>query len=296
MYGGLPDAVFKATGRYPAGTMLAQAIRIAEWGGSMLGLALFRNFAGVAIGALVAKGAGTAAAIYLSQQGGHELRLGFRQASRAEFFSMIRPAVSLMAFPLAFGLSFQGVTLLVGALAGTSAVALFNTYRTIARVAVQLTGMFSHAAQPEFSLLYGKAGIEGVRNFYRQAALLSAAQSVGLSVVLFFVSPLLLQVWTHGRIGFEPTTMIWLLAYAAAGGVWHVPRILLLATNQHIGLSVWLIVSGVLSVSLGWLFGTVWQVNGISAAMFVSESFIAAVCIYVVHRLFAEARPKSSTG
>lgn len=290
MYGGLQEAVFKATGRYAAGTMLGQMVRLAEWGGYMIGLMLFRSVAGVALGGFLARGAGTAAGVYLSQQGDHKFRLGFEHASKAEFFSMLRPAVSLMAFPLAFGLSFQGVTLLVGALAGTTAVALFNTYRTIARVAVQVTGMFSHAVQPEFSLLYGKAGMSGVRSLYRHSALLSAAQSIALSIILYFASPLLLRFWTHDRIEFIPSTMLWLLAYAAIGGIWHVPRILLLATNQHIGLAGWLLVSGVLSVALGWLFGTFWQVNGISAAMLVSEGFIAIMCVYVVHRLFAEAR------
>ncbi|VTZ23068.1 Polysaccharide biosynthesis protein [Methylocella tundrae] len=289
LYGGLQEAVFKATGRYAAGTMLGQTVRLAEWGGYMAGLMLFRTLAGVAICGLVARAAGTAAGVYLSQQGDHKFRLGFQHASKAELLSMIRPAVSLMAFPLASGLSFQGVTLLVAALAGTTAVAVFNTYRTIARLAVQVTGMFSHAVQPEFSRLFGEAGMKGVRSLYRHSTRLGAVQSIVLSLVLYFMSPFLLRIWTHGRIEFIPSMMMWLLVYAAVGGVWHVPRILLLATNQHIGLAGWFLLSGILSVALGWLFGIIWQVNGICAAMLVSEMFIAAICTYIAHRLFAEA-------
>jgi O-antigen/teichoic acid export membrane protein len=244
---------------------------------------------GVALLGLLFKAGGTAAGVYLGQRGAHGLRLGFRNASRAELSGMIRPAVSFMAFPMANALSFQGVTLLVGALAGTAAVALFNAYRTIARVAVQVTAMFSHALWPEFSRLFGESGMAAIHPLFRRSAQLSAAQSVALSLLLYFISPWLLRIWTHGRIEFVPSLMAWLLAYAAVSGVWHVPRVLLMSTNQHIGLAGWSLAAGVLGVLLAWLFGTFWQVNGVGAAMLVSQTFIAAICVYLAQRSFSEA-------
>lgn len=289
-YAGLPEGVFRATNRYATGTVISQLVRLAEWGGYILGLVVFRSFAGVALCGLLFRAVGTAAAIYEAQRGASgRLSLGFRHASKAELLAMVRPAVSFMAFPLAGALSFQGVTLLVGLLAGTAAVTLFNAYRTIARVAVQVTAMFSHALWPEFSRLFGQSGMNGVRSLFRRAALIGAAQSIALSLALYFISPWLLRIWTHGRIEFAPGLMAWLLAYAAVGGIWHVPRTLLMATNQHIGLSGWLLFSGILAVSLAWLLGTFWQVDGIGAAMLISESFIAAICIYLARRAFADA-------
>ncbi len=293
LYGGLTDAIFRATGRYAVGTSLAQIVRLVEWGGYMLGLILFRSFAGVAVLGLVGRIAGTAFGVYLGQRGDHGLRLGFKHASKAELLGMVRPALSFMVFPLGNALTFQGVTLLVGALAGTVAVALFNAYRTIARVAVQLTGMFSHALWPEFARLFGQSGMEAVHPLFRRSALVSAAQSVALSLVLYFISPWLLRIWTHGRIEFVPSVMAWLLAYAAVSGVWHVPRTLLMATNQHISLAGWSLAASILAVLLAWLFGTLWQINGVGAAMLVSESFIAAICVYLAQRAFVEAGPKT---
>ena len=97
--------------------------------------------------------------------------------------------------------------------------------------------------------------------------------------MLYFVSPWLLQVWTHGRIEFVPSLMIWMLAYAAISGLWHVPRTLLLSTNQHIGLAGWSLAAGGLSVALAFVFGREWQVEGVAAAMLASECFIAGVCV-----------------
>jgi hypothetical protein len=80
--------------------------------------------------------------------------------------------------------------------------------------------------------------------------------------------------------------MAWMLAYAAISGIWHVPRVLLLSTNQHIGLAGWSLAAGGLSVTLAWIFGQTWQVEGVAAAMLTSECFIALVCGYLAHRSF----------
>lgn len=202
---------------------------------------------------------------------------------------MIRPAVSFLAFPLANAFSFQGVTLVVGALSGTASVALFTSYRTIARLAVQLTGMFSHALWPEFGRLFGHGGPRAIEKLFRHAALLGTIQSVALCAVLYLAAPLLLRIWTHGRIEFVPGLMVWMLTYAAIGGIWHVPRVLLLSTNQHIGLAGWSLAGGVLAVILSYAFGRAWGVEGVAAAMLTAECFIALVCGYLAHRLLYPA-------
>jgi len=289
LLGGLPEAVFKATGRYALGMLLSQSVRLCEWGGYILGLILFHTFAGVAICGLLVRVAGTGLAVLLAQKGGHGLLWGTNLAQKSELMTMARPAVSFMAFPLANALSFQGVTLLVGGLAGTTIVALFTTYRTIARVAVQLTSMFSLALWPEFARLFGRGGPRAVEKLFRQSALLGAAQALGLSLLLYFVSPWLLQIWTHGKIAFEPSLMAWMLAYAAMSGLWYVPRVLLLSTNQHVGLAGWSLAAGGLSIVLAWIFGSLWRIDGVAASMLASEAFIAFVCIYLVHRLIFDA-------
>jgi O-antigen/teichoic acid export membrane protein len=286
LFGGLSEAVFKATGRYATGTMLGNLGRLGEWAGSILGLLLFRTFTGVAICGLLARAAGTGMSIWLSQKGDHKVLWGIKLAQKAEIAVMIRPAVYFLAFPLANAFSFQGVTLVVGALLGPAMVTFFTSYRTIARIAVQLTGMFSLTLWPEFGRLFGHGGPRAIEKLFRHSALLGAIQALALSILLYFVSPWLLRVWTHGHIEFVPSVMAWMLAYAAISGIWHVPRVLLLSTNQHIGLAGWSLAAGGLSVTLAWIFGQTWQVEGVAAAMLTSECFIALVCGYLAHRSF----------
>lgn len=278
LFGGLSEAIFRSTGRYATGTMLGNFVRLGEWLGCMVGLATIGSFAAVALGGLAVRLVGTLAVMVLAQRGGHGLSWGTHAADRAEIRSMLKPAVSFMAFPLANALSFQGVTLLVGALFGPVAVALFNTYRTIARVAVQVSAIFSFALGPEFSRLHGQGATDTLNSLFLRTSLLGAVQALLLSLILYFLSPWLLHIWTHGAIEFIPSLMLLMLLYAAVGGIWHIPRVLLMATNQHIGLAYWSVFVGVLAVGLAWLMGSELQVNGVATAMLVSELFIATVC------------------
>ncbi len=283
LFGGLTDAAFKSTQRYATGAMLANYVRLGEWLGSMLGLMLLGSFAAVALSALAMRLIGTVTTMVLAIKGSHGLRWGMYAAEGAEIRAMVKPAVSFMAFPLANALSFQGVTLLVGALFGPVAVALFNTYRTIARVAVQVTAVLSHALWPEFSRLFGQGGFAALERLYRRTSLLGVAQSLFLSLVIYFMSPWLLRIWTHGAIQFVPSLMLLMLLYAAVGGIWHIPRVLLMATNQHINLAYWSLAMAVLTVGLAWLMGSAFHLNGVVTAMLTSELFIAIVCAWLAY-------------
>lgn len=284
LFGGLSDAIFKATQRYPFGTLVSNIVRVGEWIGSMMGLVLFGSFAAVALGGLIVRIIGTAVTAKLASNKKQEIIWGTKAAEMQEIREMVKPAASFMAFPLANALSFQGMTLLVGAFFGPASVAIFNTYRTIARLAVQVTAIFSHALWPEFSRLYGVGGASAVQPIYRRSMLMGLVQSLVLSLVLYFVSPFLLKIWTHGAISFLPKLMVLMLIYAAIGGIWHIPRVFLMATNQHTDLAYWSLIAGILSVGLAWLIGTRFDLQGAVIAMLISETFIAVVCALLARK------------
>jgi len=277
LFGGLSEAVFKATGRYAIGTAIGHLVRLGEWLGFMAGLAIFGSFAGVALMGLGMRVLGTLIAMLSARAGGHGLQWGFAQADRAEIKATLKPAVTFMAFPLASALSLQGITLLVGATLGPVAVAVLNTYRTIARIAVQVSAVMSHALWPEFSRLYGQGAYGQVASIFKKSAAIGILQAVLLSTVLYFISPLLLRTWTHGNIEFLPVFMGVMLTYAAIGGVWHVPRVLLMAINQHIGIAYWSIAASGLTVGLAFVMGQRYGLTGIGLAMLFGELFIALI-------------------
>jgi len=278
LWNGLAEALFRATGRYAQGTLLANLVRLAEWAGSMAGLLWIGSFAAVAIGGLLARAAGMALMLAWSRRDAQGLHWSLAQARWSEVRAMLKPAAWFMAFPLANAMSFQGVTLLVGHLLGPAAVAVFNTYRTLARVTVQLTSVFSHALAPEMSSLLGAGAIDRLRRLYRRAFWLGGGFAVASSVVVYLLSPWLLEAWTHGRIPFDGAVLGVLLAYAAFGSAWHVPRMLLMATNQHAGLALWYVLTAVLGLALAAYGAQVGGMIGVAWSVLAVEVLIAGIC------------------
>ena len=86
---------------------------------------------------------------------------------------------------------------------------------------------------------------------------------VGFSAVLYLVAPWLIGVWTHGRIQIQPALLGCLLVYATVAGIWNVPRVLLMACNQHMGLATLVPALSTLMLvhnALAWRKPWVWQV------------------------------------
>lgn len=286
LWSGLAEAAFKSTERYASGTMLSNLTRLAEWLGMMLGLLLDGSFTAVAAGGLLFRALGVVWGSWQATRGQGGLQWGLAAADTQVLRSITAPALSFMAFPLANALGFQGITLLVAGLFGPASVAVFSTYRTLSRVAVQATAIFSHALWPEFSRLQGQGARSALQALFRKSAWLGLGQALLLSAVLYLLAPWLLQIWTHGAIAFVPDLMLLMLLYAAVCGSWHVPRVVLMATNQHAMLAGAQVVCSALALALAWWLGHSQGAAGVAAGMLLGELAIALVCLRQVLTVF----------
>src|ERR1017187_10177631 len=248
-------------------------------------ITLFGSLSAVAIGGLCARLAGLAVLIRLSADGKSDIKSHFACAQWKEVRAMTKPAVFFMLFPLSNALSFQGMTLLAGYELGPILLVPFNTYRTLARIAVPVTGVLSLSLQPEFSLFFGKAGPEGVVTMYRRAALLGIILTASLSTCLYFTGPLLLKLWTHGKIGFDPPPMLLMLAYAAVAGAWYVPRMLLISTNEHSQVAFWSLTIAAASLVVAAALCRRWGLDGLVTAMLLSEIAIAGISVRLAEQV-----------
>ena len=279
LFTGLSEAAFKATGRYAFGTSLGHLIRLAEWLGGLIGLLLVGSFPAVALGGLVARLGGLALIMSWATRQQTGLSWGAAQARRSDVLDMVRPAMSFMVFPLSNALTFQGATLLVGHVFGPALVTVFNAHRTLARVAVQVTSVFSNAIWAEFSRLYGTGHRDALASLYGRSLRSGIVVCTGFSAVLYLVAPWLIQIWTHGRISIQPALLACLLVYAAVAGIWNVPRVLLMACNQHMGLAPWFLALSSAMLVLAYGLAHAVGLSGVALAMLVAEGVIAAICL-----------------
>ncbi len=254
-FNGMAEAIFRATGRYGLGTALGHAARLIEWFGGVVGLLLRGTFAGVALGMLVGRMLGLLLTVSYSVATTTQIRWGLQSASSAQIKVLIKPATSLMAFPFASALSLQGFTLLIGSLFGSASAAVFNVYRTIARVTLQATSVISFAAGPELSRLYAGLERDVLKRLYERVFQLSCLVAVGVPVAVGLLAPLILSRWTRGRVAYHPSLLWPLLIYAVVSSLGHVPRTLLISVNRHTRLAGVTVLLAAAAVALGWLVG-----------------------------------------
>jgi O-antigen/teichoic acid export membrane protein len=290
LFGGLPEAVYKATHRYALGAALANTVRLFEWIGGLVGLWWCGDFVAVALGALLPRAAFTAAMAWHAAFTTPDFEWGFADASVSEIRGCAGPAIAFMAFPAANALNFQGMTLVAASVLGPAATVVFNTYRTMARVTVQATATFSHALWPEFSRLYGQRDFAGLGALYRRSTWLGIALALVASAVVYLAAPTVLAHWSRGQIDFVPTLMFASMAYAAVAGGWHVSRILLLSTNEHGALAWQFLAASALCVPIAWVMARSFGLIGIVFAMLGLELAMLLLCSYLSRRLMAPSR------
>ncbi|AOF88103.1 putative membrane protein [Hydrogenophaga sp. RAC07] len=283
----LAEVVYKATGGYAAGTYLVTTGRLADWAGGLLGLVLTRSFLGVASGALLARAAYTVLAIALSQRRTDFLRWGVHRASLADIRHAAAPGMLFLSLSLTNALSLQGFTLLVAATLGPAATAVFNTYRTVARVVVQITNGLSNPLWPELTALNGQKDDGAFWRLYRRANRLGLLIAAAGALLVYLVSPWLLDLWTHGQIPFTATSMALFLLYAAVCSATQIPRVVLMAINRHRGLALQSLVAAVVSLGVAWLAWRSAGMTGVVAAMVLGEALVWFTATRAVHRLRA---------
>ncbi|MDB5816504.1 MAG: hypothetical protein JWQ11_144 [Rhizobacter sp.] len=287
LFGGLPEAVYRATHRYAFATFVSNTARILEWAGGLLGLWLYGSFLAVALGMLVPRIAATLWMVLHARRTSPEFEWGFRHATKADIRESAAPAVAFMAFPAGNAIAFQGVTLVVAATLGPAATAVFNTYRTLARVTVQGTAVFGNAVWTEFSRLYGTGDMQLLSVIYRRSWLTGIATSLLASGAVYLLAPYMLQVWSKGKIEFMPNLMLVAMAYAAVAGFWHVSRTLLLATNRHAHLAWQYLLMSALTLPAAWWLGGSYGLVGAMASMLVAEVVLMTLCTAAAFRLLA---------
>jgi O-antigen/teichoic acid export membrane protein len=288
LFGGLYDAGFRAYGSYAHGVLYANAIRGLEFCGMGMALVIGGSFTAAALGLLGTRALGSLALGLYCRKAFPELRWGLAHASRAELRGLLQPALTFMAFPLGNALSIQAITLVVGALFGTVVVATFNTYRTLSRLVLQMVSTLGNALWTEFSRLYGAGEREHLQRVYHRSLVLGGVISLAASLAMIPMAPLLLQWWTHGKIGFDAPVFLLFALVTLTGGLSTVPRVLLLSTNRHSRLGVFFLGLSALGVAATFLLGKAIGPSGAVLASAGLEAAVLGLTVVLAHTALAQ--------
>jgi O-antigen/teichoic acid export membrane protein len=197
-----------------------------------------------------------------------------------EFSRRVREAFGYMASPVATTIMTNGPNLILahcGAPGG--AIALFSTTRTVAGVARQLPYQFAHPAGVELAALLARADREGLSRVYASASRALAIIVGALGGFTIVAAPLVMTLWTRGKIGYDPILMLLLVGATAICAPSQVAYTLLWYGGYPGRLSKALIFSTGLAVGLAILLGPWFEARGVATGFGVGE--IVGVALYL---------------
>lgn len=146
---------------------------------------------------------------------------------------LFRPAIAVMAIPLAHAAYLQGTAIAVGIAGGAALVPVYTALRTISRIAVQMLTALAFPVMPEFAAAHARK--EYALSARLAGALAIACATIGLlmAIVVAGAGGIILEIWTKGIIE-APREMILILgACVFLQAIWAPLSDLLLALNRH---------------------------------------------------------------
>jgi len=228
------DAVYRSFGMYPRGTFLLTTVRVFDYCGIFAGFLIGDTLTSTGLGFLIVRAISTVVMLGLTRRDVPQVRWNLREMDFSLMGGLMRNGIGFLSFPLGYTLTLQGMVLIVGAQLGGSAVALFNSLRTLTRILSQISDAARRSVSPEISTLYG-AGREAELNRLVDRVLWRVLLLVVVcACALALLGPWILSIWSHGKISFDGTVYAFLLIGAIAGAYWQVQSVRLTATNRHV--------------------------------------------------------------
>jgi O-antigen/teichoic acid export membrane protein len=197
-----------------------------------------------------------------------------------ELWRGLQEAIGYLVSPVATTVMLNGPNLIlahVGAQQG--AIALFTASRTIAGVARQLPYQFAHPAGVELAGLMARGDRQRLAGIYASASRALALTVGVLSGFIVVAAPLVMMLWTRGKVVYDPVLMLLLVGTTAVCAPAQVAYMLLWYGGYPGRLSKALVFSTVLAMALAGLLAPWFGVQGVAAGLGVGE--IVGVAVYL---------------
>ena len=271
LQGGVLSAGFRASGNYAYGTVLNNIARLIEALVTIIVLATGGGVLIITLALLIGKCITTISLWLALGKRAAWLSHGYHAAKLSTIRQLYKPAIAFMAFPLGLALNIQGMTLVIGALLGPTAITIFSTYRTLTRLLIQVIGLLNQALWPEISRGYGAGDLVSVRKIHRQAS--AATFWVGLAgiMTLELFGTYIIGIWTHHTFTSNYQLLALLLIDVFLYNLWQSSLTVLIATNRHQTISITFILSAAFGLLLGNQFLPIFGLNGAAIALIVAE-------------------------
>ena len=210
---------------------------------------------------------------------GGEIRVGLERFSMDEVYRTWKLSLTSLFFPLGNALYFQGMTILVGRLAGPVAVVTLTICRILSRAIVQVVTIFKNSAVPEFAVLKGKADLARARKLNQLGVEGALAVSIGLGLAFVFFGQSIIAVWTKGAVQVSAYLVSVFVLSAVLNSVWSVMSGVVVGVNRHNRFALYYCAATLGSLILATVMVPALGVVGAAWTMVVCELFLLPIAL-----------------
>ena len=267
----LMGAAYTCVARYPYGTFIKNLITLLAFGATMVPVILGYGPRTAAMIYAIANILGTFTFGLFMRHDMPWIKFGWKYARFSEIRRLAPPAFAFMGFPIGIAFNLQGTLMAVGYALGPIPVTIFNSARTVSRVALQMVQLVNNTVWPELSLAYGAKNWDLLRTLHRRACQVALIIAVGIVIGMMSFGPWFLTHWTGHHVPPSRGLLAILLLGVVIYALWSTSSTLATATNLHQRLAAWYIVGTGVTVVFTYLLARRYGLYGAAGSLIISE-------------------------
>jgi O-antigen/teichoic acid export membrane protein len=177
------------------------------------------------------------------------LNFGFSKASYQEIRRMFLPSLSFMSYPLSSAISNQGLISIVGIMLNPKTVVLVSTMKTLINTVIRLFDMVNQSFYPEMSMAFGSGNKALLKRLHRSSCQAAIWIGAGSIIFLFLGGRWIFNIWTGGKISFDPLLLDMFLLITLVHSVWYTSLVLPSSINRHQRIALAYLIFSLISIS-----------------------------------------------
>jgi len=183
--------------------------------------------------------------------------INLKNTTKSEFKQVWSPALAGTGIPIAQTITLQGGIQVLNLLGSQhEVIVVYSMVRTLVRLIIQIGITLTNALIPEIARRTESSSAIKIKNFVSQVSLSAIIVSIVLYIGLIIAGPRIIEIWSQGNIYASGWTFAILGIHTIINIAWYIPSSLLMATNQHMKISLLYAVSSALALAAWITVGT----------------------------------------
>lgn len=226
--------------------------------------------------------------IFLAKQKLQLTELKQAKILKSDIRDALKKGIGYLLTPLRESIYFQGTTFVVRIVLGPSAVAVFNTVRTLSRSVNQFYGIINGSVFPELQYELGQGNWEKSRKLFRSSIAATFLLALGGMAFLFFFGIWFYEIWTNKAL--NPPSAMWNIFVIGIGfnAIWWTSEMVFRALNQPYRFAIAGILASFVSVVLTYVLSSKWGLTGAAGGTLALDLLLAFFVLPVSCKLIGQ--------